>query len=238
MKERGRPQDWPPRWPDVTDPAVLQALATVPRHRFMPAELRDLAYDDAAQPIGHGQTISQPYIVALMTQALRLTPQSRVLEIGTGSGYQAAILASLTPNVWSIEARPELAASAMTRLAELGYRVEIKCGNGCLGWPEQAPFDAIIVTAAGHEVPPTLVDQLAEGGRLVMPIGSCASDQRLWLIEKCKGEGPSPAELCARVLAEVRFVPLVSPSSAHLSEDERLAGIRRQLRDLLDPWRN
>ncbi|MCX7707033.1 MAG: protein-L-isoaspartate(D-aspartate) O-methyltransferase, partial [Anaerolineae bacterium] len=187
------------------------------------------AYVDRPLPIGHGQTISQPYIVALMTQALRLTPDSKVLEVGTGSGYQAAILAQITPHVWSIEAVPELARAAQERLRGLGYPVEVKVGDGRLGWPEHAPYDGIIVTAAAVEVPPTLIPQLKEGGRLVIPVGESAWDQVLWLIEKQPG-----GRLRAQWLADVRFVPLValSPRPAE-GEDPSLNAIRQELRQLL-----
>lgn len=204
-----RAQDWPPHWFDVTDPAVLAAVAAVPRHRFVPPEHVDAAYDDCPLPIGQGQTISQPYIVALMTQALRLTAESRVLEIGTGSGYQAAILAHITSHVWSVEARPELGRAAQERLQGLGYDVAVKIGDGWLGWPDHAPYDAIIVTAAAPEVPPALVAQLAEGGRLVIPVGEETWDQTLWAIEKLPG-----GELRAERLIGVRFVPLVPVSPA------------------------
>ncbi|OQA42559.1 MAG: Protein-L-isoaspartate O-methyltransferase [Chloroflexi bacterium ADurb.Bin325] len=223
---RGR-EGWPPRWSDITDPAVRAALAATPRHLFVPPELRDEAYEDIALPIGQGQTISQPYIVALMTQALRLTPDSRVLEIGTGSGYQTAILAHITPHVWSVEVLPELARAAGERLQGLGCPAMLKVGDGSLGWPEYAPYDAVMVTAAGAEIPPALVQQLAPGGRLVMPVGGSAWDQMLWLVEK----GPDDA-LYAERLAEVRFVPLVArrrPPDA----DPALAALRRRLHELL-----
>ena len=145
---------WPPPWPDITDRAVLGAIAAVPRYRFVPPQYQARAYDDAPLPIGLGQTISQPYIVALMTQALRLTPASRVLEIGTGSGYQSAVLASITPHVWSVETLAELAGTARERLHGLGYPVAVKAGDGRLGWPEHAPYDGIIVTAAAPDVRP------------------------------------------------------------------------------------
>lgn len=222
-----RPRLWPPNWPDITDPAVLDALRAVPRHRFVTAALQGDAYADIPLPIGHGQTISQPYIVALMTQALALTPTSRVLEIGCGSGYQAAILAHLTRHVWSVETVPELARKAQTRLAGLGYAVAIKVGDGNLGWEEHAPFDRIIVTAAPVETPPRLVQQLAEDGRLVIPVGPEGGDQTLWLIQKRRGGG-----LQGRRLAPVRFVPLVT--TATLTEnDPELSAIRRQLRDIM-----
>ena len=159
----------------------------VPRHRFVPPQHQERAYDDAPLPIGLGQTISQPYIVALMTQALRLTPASRVLEIGTGSGYQSAVLASITPHVWSVETLAELAGTARERLHGLGYPVEVKAGDGRLGWPEHAPYDGIIVTAAAPDVPPALVAQLADAGRLVIPVGETSWNQTLWLIKKTAG---------------------------------------------------
>ncbi len=221
--EPPHPRHWPPRWADITDPAVLAAVAAVPRHRFVPPEYVDAAYDDCPLPIGQGQTISQPYIVALMTQALRLTADSRVLEIGTGSGYQAAILAHITPHVWSVETRPELGRAAQERLQGLGYNVAVKIGDGWQGWPEHAPYDAIVVTAAAPEVPPALVAQLAEGGRLVIPVGESAWDQVLWLIEKWPG-----GRLHAEQLADVRFVPLVSTSPT-VPEDTALEAIRQEL---------
>lgn len=217
--------DWPPHWFDVTDPVVLAAIAAVPRHRFVPPEHVDAAYDDCPLPIGQGQTISQPYIVALMTQALRLTVESRVLEIGTGSGYQAAILAHITPHVWSVETRPELGRAAQERLHGLGYEVAVKIGDGWLGWPEHAPYDAIIVTAAAPDVPPALVMQLADPGRLVIPVGEAHWSQTLWRIEKQQGR------LSVDVLAEVRFVPLVGSSPPAETEDPALAAVRQQLDD-------
>src|SRR5688572_23731597 len=158
---------------DVRDAAVLQAMRRVPRHLFVPDDLRPFAYDDRPLPIGRGQTISQPYIVAYMTEALQLTPAHTVLEIGTGSGYQAAVLAEIVKQVYSIEIVPDLAESARRALAEAGYRnVEIRSGNGYLGWPDRAPFDRIIVTAAPPEIPQPLVDQLAAGGIMVVPVGT------------------------------------------------------------------
>ncbi len=231
MDRQGR-EEWPPRWPDITDQAVRAALAATPRHLFVPPELRDQAYEDIALPIGQGQTISQPYIVALMTQALRLAPDDRVLEIGTGSGYQTAVLAHITPRVWSVEVLPELARAAGERLRGLGYQVELKVGDGSLGWPEHAPYDAIIVTAAGAEVPPALIQQLAPGGRLVVPVGERAWDQMLWLIEKGLADGPDDA-LRAERLAEVRFVPLVA-RHPRPEPDPTLAALRRRLRELLN----
>ncbi len=188
----------------IGDPAVLRAMATVPRHRFVPAEHRAAAYGDHPLPIGHGQTISQPYIVALMTQMLRLCPGDRVLEIGTGCGYQTAVLAEIVEEVYSVEIIPELAAEAARRLAELGYgRVHLRQGDGHEGWPEHAPYQGIIVTAAAPEVPPALVEQLADGGRLVIPVGVYLGGQDLWLIEK------HGAQLQRTNYGGVLFVPLV-----------------------------
>jgi protein-L-isoaspartate(D-aspartate) O-methyltransferase len=216
---------WPPPWPDITDRAVLAAIAAVPRHLFVPPQYQAQAYDDAPLPIGLGQTISQPYIVALMTQALRLIPTSRVLEIGTGSGYQAAVLASITPHVWSVETLAELTGAARERLHGLGYPVAVKAGDGRLGWPEHAPYDGIIVTAAAPEVPPPLVAQLTDTGRLVIPVGETSWNQTLWLIKKTAGR------LAREFLCEVRFVPLIAtPSRSAEAEDAALADIRSQLR--------
>ncbi len=226
MSEPAQPRRWPPRWADVADPAVLAALTAVPRHLFVPPEYRGQAYEDIALPLGLGQTISQPYIVALMTQALCLTPDSRVLEIGTGSGYQAAVLAKLTPHVWSVETLAELAGSAGERLRGLGCRVAVKVGDGRLGWPEHAPYDAIIVTAAATAVPPALVAQLVSGGRLVIPVGASAWDQTLWRIER------TAAGLRREFLCDVRFVPLVSPAAAAEEADPTLVEIKRQLDEL------
>ena len=230
MNEPGRPKRWPPHWYDVTDPVVLAAMAAVPRHLFVPPRYRDEAYQDRPLPIGQGQTISQPYIVAVMTQALQLTGESRVLEIGTGSGYQSAILAEITRHVWSIEILAELASAAGERLRGLGYGVQVKVGDGRLGWPEHAPYDGIIVAAASPDVPPALAAQLAVGGRLVIPVGETAWDQTLWLVEK-RDDG-----FCANPLAEVRFVPLVATSSRAEAEDPELAAIQRELQGLLKRW--
>ncbi|HID72737.1 TPA: protein-L-isoaspartate(D-aspartate) O-methyltransferase, partial [Candidatus Micrarchaeota archaeon] len=156
----------------IRDERVLAAMEAIPRHLFVPEHMRQLAYEDTPLPIGHGQTISQPYIVALMTEALSLKGTERVLEIGTGSGYQTAILCELAREVFSVERIPELAMGAGERLGALGYRnFHISVGDGTLGWPEEAPFDGIIVTGGIPRVPDPLWDQLAEGGRLVAPIG-------------------------------------------------------------------
>jgi protein-L-isoaspartate(D-aspartate) O-methyltransferase len=187
----------------IADARVLAALLEVPRHEFVPEELRSLAYDDKPLPIGESQTISQPYIVASMTAALGLTGSERVLEIGTGCGYQAAVLSRLAKEVYSIEARPLLALAAQERLARLGYtNVHVHCGDGTLGLAECAPFDAILVTAAAPAVPAPLLEQLAEGGRLVIPVGS-EDHQELRFIRKSAGQ------ITSRVIEECRFVPLV-----------------------------
>ncbi len=191
---------------DITDPRVLVAMGTVPRHRFVPGVMASRAYGDYPLPIGEGQTISQPYIVALMTQWAEVRPGDRVLEVGTGSGYQAAVLAELTEQVFSIEILPELARQAAARLKGLGYgRVRVRSGDGYQGWPEAAPFDAILVTAAAPWVPPALTAQLKEGGRLVIPLGPPGGVQTLKRYRKTQGKLVEEASLA------VRFVPLVSP---------------------------
>jgi protein-L-isoaspartate(D-aspartate) O-methyltransferase len=219
---------WPPVWPEITDPLVRHAMATVPRHLFVPVDYQDQAYEDAPLPIGLNQTISQPFIVALMTQALELTPHSRVLEIGTGSGYQAAVLATITPHIWSVESLPILAESAQERLTRLGYTVRVKSGDGQLGWPEHAPYEAVVVTAAPARVPPALVQQLGPGGRLVIPLGNTQWDQVLWLIRK-----DEQGQLSAKRLGEVRFVPLISRSEQRAEDDEELRAISAELDRLL-----
>jgi protein-L-isoaspartate(D-aspartate) O-methyltransferase len=187
----------------VTDAAVLAAMEIVPRHEFVPEELRARAYEDAPLPIGDGQTISQPYIVAAMTAALHLRPGDRVLEIGTGCGYQAAVLSRLAKEVFTVERRPELALSASARLARLGYaNVHVHCGDGTLGLPEFAPFNAILVAAAAPAIPQPLLAQLAEGGRMILPVGD-AEHQELRLIEK---QGNA---FLKNKLEGCRFVPLV-----------------------------
>jgi protein-L-isoaspartate(D-aspartate) O-methyltransferase len=190
---------------DVTDGAVLRAMRTVPRHLFVPEAARREAYEDYPLPIGQGQTISQPYIVAYMTQQLRLKPGAKTLEVGTGSGYQAAVLAEVTrTNVYSIEIVEPLAKSAAERLKRLGYKqVEVKHGDGYLGWPEHAPFDAIIVTAGAEHVPPPLVEQLKRGGRMVIPVGGAWGVLSLVVIEKLPD-----GTVTKRDDIPVRFVPL------------------------------
>ena len=164
----------------VEDPLVLDAMRAAPREDFVPADLAEYAYKDGPLPIGHGQTISQPYIVAVMTAAARVRPGDRVLETGTGSGYGAAILSEIAGEVYTVERIESLADSARDRLAALGFdNVHVRCGDGTLGWAEHAPYDAIIVTAGGPTVPRALLDQLKQGGRLVMPLGSEPRAQRL-----------------------------------------------------------
>jgi len=189
---------------DISNSDVLEAMRRVPRHRFVAASEQPHAYRDTPLPLSHGQTISQPYIVALMTQLVRPEPSDRVLEVGTGSGYQAAVLAELTDHVYTIEIESELARTAATRLRELGYEnVTVRSGDGYGGWPEHAPFDVIVVTAAPEEVPQALVHQLKKGGRMILPVGPVYSVQQLRLIEKDEG-----GELHTRSIAPVRFVPL------------------------------
>ena len=186
----------------VDDPLVLEAMRRVERHRFVPEEFLDQAYDDHPLPIGYGQTISQPYIVALMSAALGVQPGDRVLEIGTGSGYQAAVLAEMGMQVYTIEIVPELAEAASARLQELGYsNVQVLNADGYFGWEEHAPYDAIIVTAAPDHLPQPLANQLAEGGRLIIPIGPAGLTQTLWQFEHVSGE------LQAVNLGPVVFVP-------------------------------
>jgi protein-L-isoaspartate(D-aspartate) O-methyltransferase len=189
---------------DVTAPDVLDAMDTVPRHLFVPQDYLDEAYDDHPLPIGYGQTISQPYIVALMTEKLKVKRGDKVLEIGTGSGYQAAVLAHLGVEMYSVEIIPELARAADERLKKLQYAVQVKQGDGYFGWEEHAPYDAIIVTAAPDHVPQPLAKQLKEGGRLVIPIGPQGSWQTLWQFTR-RGD-----DLTAVNLGGVAFVPLVS----------------------------
>ncbi len=186
----------------IRDPAVLAAMRSIPRHAFVPQDERARAYEDGPLSIGHGQTISQPFIVALMTELARPTPASRVLEVGTGCGYQTAVLAACAGEVWSIEIEPELSERAGGTLGSLGIsNVRLRVGDGKLGWPEAAPFDGIVVTAAPPDVPPTLLAQLAEGGRLVIPVG--VRSQELCVYTQ------DAAGAHRRVVAPVRFVPLV-----------------------------
>ncbi len=186
----------------IRDRRVMDTMRRVERHRFVPTALQYVAYEDTPLPIGEGQTISQPYIVALMMEAAQLKGNEKVLEIGTGSGYQAALAAELAREVYTIEIVPALAERAQRLLSTLGYRnIRAKCGDGYLGWPEFAPFDCIIVTAAPEKVPPFLVEQLAEGGRMVIPVGTIY--QELRLVVKVAGK------IEERVIIPVRFVPMV-----------------------------
>lgn len=186
---------------DITDDRVLAAMDRVLRHRFIPPELMESAYDDNALPLSLGQTISQPYIVAYMTQALELRGTERVLEIGTGSGYQAAVLAEMAAAVYTIEILPELEARARALLTELGYvNIHFRAGDGYSGWSEEAPFDRILVTAAPENIPQPLIDQLKDGGRMVIPVG--AVNQELVILEK------GPSGIARRTSIPVRFVPM------------------------------
>lgn len=186
----------------VTDTAVLRAMKKVPRHLFVPKEYESEAYNDSPLPIGYGQTISQPYIVAFMTEAAEPSPKKIALEVGTGSGYQAAVLAEIVNHVYSIEIVPDLALESYERLKNLGYKnITVKFGDGYKGWEEHAPFDIIIVTAAAEQIPSPLVEQLAENGRLVIPVGSPTAVQELILLEKKNGK------IRKSRLTFVRFVP-------------------------------
>lgn len=185
----------------IKDPGVLAAMLKVPRHLYVPEEYRQFAYYDSPQPIGEGQTISQPYIVALMTELLEPKKTDRVLEIGTGSGYQAAVLAELVKEVYTIEIIPSLAKSAEERLKSLGYtNIFVRCADGFKGWPEAAPFDGIIVTCAPTEIPPPLLEQLKEGGKLVIPVGEFFQE----LIVATK----TPRGVEQSSIIPVRFVPM------------------------------
>lgn len=187
----------------VSHPRVLAVMEQIPRHEFVPSQMGHDAYADAPLPIGHGQTISQPYIVALMSEMLAVEPVSRVLEIGTGSGYQAAVLGGLVAEVYSMEIVAPLALEAKQTLERLGYKnIHVKAGDGYPGWPAAAPFDAIIVTCAPEHVPPALVVQLREGGRMVVPIGETGAIQELHLLEKNGGVMREKSTI------PVRFVPM------------------------------
>jgi len=193
---------------DITDRKVLEAMEAAPRHLFVSPHLRSQAYNDYPLPIDEGQTISQPYIVAFMTQHLDLKQGEKVLEIGTGSGYQAAVLAHLTDKVYSIEIREKLAKKAQETLSELNYdQVKVKCADGYFGWEEYAPFDAIIVTCAANHIPPPLLKQLKEGGRLIVPVGSTLFFQTLTLVTKTNGKPK------VRHVLDVNFVPMVGEIS-------------------------
>jgi len=191
----------------IRAPKVLEAMAAVPRHEFVPQERRGQAYADSPLPIGHGQTISQPYVVAFMTEQLAPRPDDRVLEIGTGSGYQAAVLARLVKHVYSIEIVDELAKRATATLARLDCdNVTVKSGDGYRGWKEHAPFDAVIVTCAPDHIPQPLVDQLAEGGRMIIPVGGRLEAQELHVLRKKDGK------VERRAVLPVRFVPMTGES--------------------------
>lgn len=188
----------------IADPRVLEAMAQVPRHEFVPPAQRGEAYDDCPLPIGYGQTISQPYVVAFMTAAVEPKPGDRVLEIGTGSGYQAAVLADLVAEVYTMELVEPLAKRAAADLKRLGYaNVKVRVGDGYRGWPEAAPYDAILVTCAPEDVPPALVQQLREGGRMIIPVGSQWGAQELYLLRK------TATGLVRQAVLPVRFVPMV-----------------------------
>ncbi|MGE5602063.1 MAG: protein-L-isoaspartate(D-aspartate) O-methyltransferase [Nitrososphaerales archaeon] len=187
----------------VKDTSVLDAMRRIPRHRFVPDEYQSASYEDHPLPIGYGQTISQPYIVGLMSEAVGVKPDQKVLEIGTGSGYQAAVLAEMGADVYTVEIIPELAKQASDRLAKMGYKgIHVENRDGYYGWEEHGPYDAILVTAAPDHMPQPLASQLKEGGRLVVPIGPQGAIQTLWLFEKKGGE------LQATNLGDVSFVPL------------------------------
>ncbi len=189
---------------EALDPRVMDALSRVPRHRFVPDSQLRYAYENRPLPIGHGQTISQPYIVAIMTDLLKLEPGDRVLEVGTGSGYQAAILAEVSEKVYSIEIIEPLAKRARKLLDALGYnKIETRVGDGYYGWEAQAPFDAIIVTAAADHIPPPLIAQLKPGGRMLIPVGSRFMTQQLVVVDK-----DSQGKVTTRLILPVRFVPL------------------------------
>ncbi len=199
---------------DALDPRVIAAMAEVPRHEFVPEHEQGYAYANGPLPIGHGQTISQPYIVALMTDLLKCGPQDRVLEVGTGCGYQSAVLSRVVGRVYSVEIIAALAREAAARLARLGYdNVEVRHGDGYDGWPEHAPFDGILVTAAAPAIPLALTEQLAAGARLVIPVGPRYGHQRLLVIEK-RADG----SLDRRDVLGVAFVPLTRDPS-HLEGD-------------------
>jgi protein-L-isoaspartate(D-aspartate) O-methyltransferase len=198
----------------ITNSAVIEAMGRVPRHLYVPEEYLDQAYENHPLPIGFGQTISQPYIVALMTESLQVEPGDKVLEIGTGSGYQAAVLAEVGAEVFTIEIIEPLAEAAAERLGRLGYSIHARAADGYYGWPEEAPFDAIIVTAAPDHIPQPLLAQLAVGGVLVIPIGPPGGYQELWSVTRT-----GPEDFATVSLGGVRFVPLVHPSSGFIPEE-------------------
>ena len=195
----------------IHDQRVLEAMRTVPRHLFIPKPYRALAYQDSPQPIGYGQTISQPYIVAYMTEALDLKPHHKLFELGAGSGYQAAVASRLVEEVYTVEIHEPLAARAAKTLKELGYdNVHVRAGDGWAGWPDAAPFDRIIITAAAPELPEKLLEQLRVGGKLLMPLGEAGGHQELVLVEKTQEN-----EFSTRRLLPVRFVPVTGEHGKH-----------------------
>ncbi|HMP89847.1 MAG TPA: protein-L-isoaspartate(D-aspartate) O-methyltransferase [Kiritimatiellia bacterium] len=188
----------------ISDSRVLEAMATTPRHKFVPENLQVFSYADQPLPIGLGQTISQPYIVAIMTELLKPEPEHVVFEVGTGSGYQAAVLSPLVKEVYTVEIVPELGEMSAKRLRELGYdNVHVRIGDGYAGWPERAPFDRIIVTCGAEEIPPPLIEQLKPSGIMVIPVGPFNQVQELMVIEKAED-----GEITTRAVMPVRFVPL------------------------------
>ncbi len=194
----------------VRDPRVLEAMRQTPRHRFVPPEMIPYAYEDSPLPIGYGQTISQPYVVAKMTELAEPKPTDRALEVGTGSGYQAAVLASLVAEVYTIEIVEPLAVAARERLRALSYKnVAVRIGDGYQGWPEKAPFDVILVTAGAERIPPPLIEQLKPGGRMVIPVGNTPGTQVLTLVRRGSKD---PKDITIRQVLPVRFVPLVGGS--------------------------
>ncbi len=199
---------------EALDPRVIAAMGQVPRHAFVPEDLTYLAYENGPIPIGAGQTISQPYIVALMTDLLKTRPTDRILEIGTGSGYQAAVLSQLVQKVYSVEIIESLAEKARSRLSKLGYdNVEVRTGDGYFGWPEHAPYDGVIVTAAAPYIPPALIEQLKNGGRLVIPVGLPYGYQELKVIEKT-----NDGEIETQTVLSVSFVPLTGKHDPDLTD--------------------
>lgn len=204
MKARERMVKYDLAGRDITDKKVLEVMGRIPRHIFVSKDIEKRAYADHPLPIGEGQTISQPYVVALMTQSLGLKDNEKVLEIGTGSGYQAAVLAGIVKEVYTIEIRDALSKNAGKTLNGLGYKnIKVKTGDGYFGWKEYAPFDAIMVTCAANHIPSPLVEQLKDGGRLIIPLGSTAYYQTLTLIKKVKGK------LNVEYITDVRFVPMI-----------------------------
>jgi protein-L-isoaspartate(D-aspartate) O-methyltransferase len=202
---------------DALDPRVMQVMARVPRDKFVPPEMRAAAFDNGPLPIGHGQTISQPYIVALMTDLVQAQPEHVILEVGTGSGYQTAILSELCRKVYSVEVVPALSETAAALLKRLGYaNIETRIGNGYQGWPEHAPYDGIIVTAAASHIPQPLIDQLKPGGRLVIPVGLPYSYQELMLVSK-----DVQGDIHSQSVLGVAFVPLIDERPAGKADTSR-----------------